>query len=156
MRFLEMQLGHLKFRWDDNAYGSIIWTILGTAPDLPAGAAAEFFIMAALDHPPLAGPQARPGCDPGRRLLVLGGGDVGRCVTRRSISGHACCMKWTVTRDDIDTLNTDRSRRRGRSVALWARRARCAAAIWAHPAAKSATRWSPWVCNRPQLASCCT
>jgi heme/copper-type cytochrome/quinol oxidase subunit 3 len=44
MRFYEFQ--HLKFRWDDNAYGSITWTILGTHLTYLLGAGAEFFIMA--------------------------------------------------------------------------------------------------------------
>ena len=30
MRFFGNAAGHLKFRWDDNAYGSLIWIILGT------------------------------------------------------------------------------------------------------------------------------
>jgi cytochrome c oxidase subunit 3 len=45
LRFFEMQSSHLKFRWDDNAYGSIIWTILGLHLTYLLGAAAEFFIM---------------------------------------------------------------------------------------------------------------
>jgi len=47
MRFLQMQPTHLKFRWDENAYGSIIWVILGTHLTYLVAAAAEFFIMAA-------------------------------------------------------------------------------------------------------------
>ncbi|HEX4793330.1 MAG TPA: cytochrome c oxidase subunit 3 [Humisphaera sp.] len=45
LRFLEMRSSHLKFRWDDNAYGSVIWVILGTHLTYLLGAAAEFFIM---------------------------------------------------------------------------------------------------------------
>jgi heme/copper-type cytochrome/quinol oxidase subunit 3 len=46
MRFLEMTPDRLKFRWDDNAYGSLIWVILGTHMTYLLAAAAEFFIMA--------------------------------------------------------------------------------------------------------------
>ena len=45
LRFLEMQSSHLKFRWDDNAYASVIWVILGTHLTYLLAAAAEFLIM---------------------------------------------------------------------------------------------------------------
>ena len=45
MRFFELNPAHLKFRWDQNAYGSIIWVILGTHLTYLLAAAAEFFIM---------------------------------------------------------------------------------------------------------------
>jgi heme/copper-type cytochrome/quinol oxidase subunit 3 len=45
LRFFEMQPSHLKFRWDDNAYGSVIWIILGTHLTYLLAAVAEFFIM---------------------------------------------------------------------------------------------------------------
>jgi cytochrome c oxidase subunit III len=46
LRFFEMTPSHLKFRWDDNAYGSIIWVILGTHLTYMLTMAAELFIMA--------------------------------------------------------------------------------------------------------------
>jgi heme/copper-type cytochrome/quinol oxidase subunit 3 len=46
MRFFEMSPDRLKFRWDENAYGSIVWVILGTHLTYLLGALAEFFIMA--------------------------------------------------------------------------------------------------------------
>jgi cytochrome c oxidase subunit III len=45
LRFMEMQSSHLKFRWDDNAYASVIWVILGTHLTYLIAAAAEFLIM---------------------------------------------------------------------------------------------------------------
>ena len=45
LRFLELQSYHLKFRWDDNAYASVIWVILGTHLTYLIAGAAEFFIM---------------------------------------------------------------------------------------------------------------
>ena len=45
LRFMEMRSSHLKFRWDDNAYGSLVWTILGLHLTYLLGAAAEFFII---------------------------------------------------------------------------------------------------------------
>ena len=47
MRFFELQSEHLKFRWDDNAYGSIIWTIVATHLTYLLAGTAEFFIMVA-------------------------------------------------------------------------------------------------------------
>jgi cytochrome c oxidase subunit III len=45
LRFLEMTPGHLKFRWDQNAYASAIWTIVGLHLTYLLGALAEFFII---------------------------------------------------------------------------------------------------------------
>jgi heme/copper-type cytochrome/quinol oxidase subunit 3 len=45
LRFLELRPAHLKFRWDDNAYGSVIWTIVGLHLTYLLAGAAEFFIM---------------------------------------------------------------------------------------------------------------
>lgn len=45
LRFLELTPGHLKFRWDDNAYGSIIWTIIALHLTYLIAGAAEFFII---------------------------------------------------------------------------------------------------------------
>jgi cytochrome c oxidase subunit 3 len=45
LRFFELQSSHLKFRWDDNAYGSLIWTIIGLHLTYIIAGAAEFFIM---------------------------------------------------------------------------------------------------------------
>jgi heme/copper-type cytochrome/quinol oxidase subunit 3 len=47
LRFFEMQQSHLKFRWDDNAYGSVIWVILGLHLTYLLAAMLEFFIMGA-------------------------------------------------------------------------------------------------------------
>jgi heme/copper-type cytochrome/quinol oxidase subunit 3 len=43
VRFLEFP--HTHFKWNDNAYASIVWTILGTHLTYLLAAAAEFFIM---------------------------------------------------------------------------------------------------------------
>ncbi len=45
LRFVECRPAHLKFRWDDNAYGSLVWVILITHLTYLLAAAAEFFIM---------------------------------------------------------------------------------------------------------------
>lgn len=45
LRLLEMRESHLKFRWDENAYGSILWWILGMHLLYLLSAAGEFFIM---------------------------------------------------------------------------------------------------------------
>jgi cytochrome c oxidase subunit I+III len=47
MRFFELRPGHLKFRWDSNAYGSIVWMIIGTHFTYLLAAVAEFGIMLA-------------------------------------------------------------------------------------------------------------
>lgn len=67
MRFMEMQPEHLKFRWDENAYGSIIWVILGTHLTYLLGALAEFFIIAVW--------MLRHGFDPkhGLDITLMGG-----------------------------------------------------------------------------------
>lgn len=46
MRFFEFRTENLHFRWDDNAYGSITWIILGTHLTYLLAMAAEFLIMA--------------------------------------------------------------------------------------------------------------
>lgn len=50
LRFMEMRSSHLKFKWDDNAYASTIWTILGLHLTYLLGAVAEFFIMVLWIH----------------------------------------------------------------------------------------------------------
>lgn len=45
LRFMELRQPHLKFAWDQNAYGSIIWTILGLHLTYLLAGLAEFFIM---------------------------------------------------------------------------------------------------------------
>jgi len=45
LRFLEMRPAHLKFYWDDNAYASVIWTIVGLHLTYLIAGVAEFFIM---------------------------------------------------------------------------------------------------------------
>ena len=45
MRFMEFP--HTHFRWNDNAYASIVWTILAMHLTYLLAAAGEFFIMAA-------------------------------------------------------------------------------------------------------------
>jgi cytochrome c oxidase subunit 3 len=50
LRFFELQPSSLKFRWDDNAYGSIIWMIIGTHLTYLLAGVAEFFIMQAWLH----------------------------------------------------------------------------------------------------------
>jgi heme/copper-type cytochrome/quinol oxidase subunit 3 len=56
LRFMELSGKHLKFDWDENAYASTVWTILGLHLTYLLGSAAEFFIMGAwifrhrLDH----------------------------------------------------------------------------------------------------------
>ena len=51
LRFFEFPGVH--FRWDENAYGSMVWVILGTHLTYLIAAAAEFFIMGlwVLRHP---------------------------------------------------------------------------------------------------------
>lgn len=43
LRYFEFKA--IKFHWTDNAYGSIVWIILGTHATYLIGAAAEYFIM---------------------------------------------------------------------------------------------------------------
>jgi cytochrome c oxidase subunit III len=45
LRFFELRPLHLKFYWDENAYASVIWTIVGLHLTYLIASAAEFFIM---------------------------------------------------------------------------------------------------------------
>jgi heme/copper-type cytochrome/quinol oxidase subunit 3 len=47
LRFFELRPSQLKFRWDENAYASIVWIILGTHLTYLLAAVAEFAIMLA-------------------------------------------------------------------------------------------------------------
>lgn len=47
LRFMELRVSHLKFSWDDNAYGSVIWAILGVHLTYLLAAAIEFAVMLA-------------------------------------------------------------------------------------------------------------
>lgn len=67
MRFFELRPSPLKFRWDDNAYASIVWMIIGTHLTYLLAGVAEFVIMQAWLH--------KHGFDPkhGLDVTLLGG-----------------------------------------------------------------------------------